>query len=178
MPNGRCRIHGGLCTGPKSPEGKARVVAAMVPGRLAWIARLRAEGRKLPSGRKAGPEWITEAMEERAQAEARKLTGGWSPPFEVQDTRLVWYLLRSEQGKPWRGVPPHELTKRAKALLWQRAKGPPRFVEGVIAMMGQEIEERRERERVRLASGLATVVHPGSWDTRESLSWLRAELLQ
>jgi len=32
MPNGRCRLHGGASTGPKSPEGKARVVAAMVRG--------------------------------------------------------------------------------------------------------------------------------------------------
>jgi hypothetical protein len=25
--NGRCRMHGGLSTGPKTPEGKARVAA-------------------------------------------------------------------------------------------------------------------------------------------------------
>jgi hypothetical protein len=28
MPNGRCRMHGGRSTGPKTPEGKARVAAA------------------------------------------------------------------------------------------------------------------------------------------------------
>jgi hypothetical protein len=28
MPNGRCRMHGGLATGPRTPEGRARVAAA------------------------------------------------------------------------------------------------------------------------------------------------------
>ncbi len=28
MSNGRCRLHGGLSTGPKTPEGLARIVAA------------------------------------------------------------------------------------------------------------------------------------------------------
>ena len=28
MSNGRCRMHGGLSTGPKTPEGLARIVAA------------------------------------------------------------------------------------------------------------------------------------------------------
>ena len=28
MSNGRCRLHGGLSTGPTSPEGLARIVAA------------------------------------------------------------------------------------------------------------------------------------------------------
>jgi hypothetical protein len=28
MPNGRCRMHGGLSTGPRTPKGKARSAAA------------------------------------------------------------------------------------------------------------------------------------------------------
>jgi hypothetical protein len=28
MGNGRCRLHGGLSTGPKTPEGLARIVVA------------------------------------------------------------------------------------------------------------------------------------------------------
>jgi hypothetical protein len=28
MPNGRCRMHGGPSTGPRTPEGKARCAAA------------------------------------------------------------------------------------------------------------------------------------------------------
>ena len=48
----RCRMHGGLSTGPKTPEGKARVLAALVEGRRRWIERLHAEGKKAPGGRK------------------------------------------------------------------------------------------------------------------------------
>jgi hypothetical protein len=50
----RCKFHGGMSTGPKTPEGKARVVAAMVEGRRRWLAQLKAEGRKFPGGRKPG----------------------------------------------------------------------------------------------------------------------------
>ena len=28
MPNGRCRVHGGTSTGPRTPEGMARMIAA------------------------------------------------------------------------------------------------------------------------------------------------------
>ena len=41
----RCRAHGGASTGPKtplSPEARARVTAAMVKGRAAWLSRLKA----------------------------------------------------------------------------------------------------------------------------------------
>ena len=43
-----------MSTGPKTPEGKARVVAAMVEGRHRWVEKLKAEGRKIPGGRKPG----------------------------------------------------------------------------------------------------------------------------
>jgi hypothetical protein len=54
----RCKIHGGMSTGPKTPEGKARVVAAMVEGRRRWIERLKAEGKKIPGGRKPGSRLV------------------------------------------------------------------------------------------------------------------------
>jgi hypothetical protein len=59
MPNGRCRLHGGLSTGAKTPEGKARQVQAMVEGRRSWVERMKAEGKKFPGGRKRGPDWVT-----------------------------------------------------------------------------------------------------------------------
>jgi hypothetical protein len=43
-----------MSTGPKTPEGKARVVAAMVAGRRRWVERMKAEGRKFPGGRRRG----------------------------------------------------------------------------------------------------------------------------
>ena len=80
MENGRCRVHGGASTGPKSPEGKAHVVAAMVEGRRKWVARRRADGRRFTAGRKGGGAWVTEAMRERARAGYRsglEGTGTW-----------------------------------------------------------------------------------------------------
>jgi hypothetical protein len=58
----RCRFHGGMSTGPKTPEGKARVVAAMVEGRRRWVAKMKAEGRKFPGGRKPGQRGALRTM--------------------------------------------------------------------------------------------------------------------
>jgi hypothetical protein len=44
----RCRLHGGFSTGPRTPEGKARTVAAMVEGRRRLLEKLRAEGKPVP----------------------------------------------------------------------------------------------------------------------------------
>jgi hypothetical protein len=54
-----------LSTGAKTPEGKARVLAALTEGRRRWIAQMKAEGKKFPWGRKADYRWITPAMRER-----------------------------------------------------------------------------------------------------------------
>jgi hypothetical protein len=94
MENGRCWMHGGASTGPKSPDGKARVVAAMVEGRRKWVARRRVEGRRFTAGRKTGSAWVTEPVRERARAEAHRLGGG---RFTL-DRPLVVALLRSAKG--------------------------------------------------------------------------------
>jgi hypothetical protein len=39
----RCRLHGGLSTGPRTPEGRARSIAALFAGLLQW--RLRRQAR-------------------------------------------------------------------------------------------------------------------------------------
>ena len=106
MENGRCWVHGGASTGPRTPDGKARVVAAMVEGRRKWVARRRAEGRKFPAGRKRGERWVTEPMRELARAEAHRLKGG---RFTL-DRRADLALLRSANGCL-------ESTARAKAML-------------------------------------------------------------
>jgi hypothetical protein len=106
MPNGRCRVHGGASTGPKTPGGKARVVAAMVEGRRKWVERRRAEGRRFTAGRKTASAWVTEPMRERARAEAHRLGGG---RFTL-DQPLVLALLRSAKGdRMWEA--------KAKAML-------------------------------------------------------------
>ncbi len=50
----RCRLHGGMSTGPRTPEGKARCVAGMTAGRARWLAELKAAGKRAPCGRKKG----------------------------------------------------------------------------------------------------------------------------
>jgi hypothetical protein len=50
----RCRLHGGLSTGPTTPEGMARTIAAMKAGRLRWLTELKSEGKPIPCGRKRG----------------------------------------------------------------------------------------------------------------------------
>jgi hypothetical protein len=114
MENGRCRVHGGASTGPRTPEGKARVVAAMVEGRRKWVERRRAAGRRFSAGRKGGDAWITDAMRERARVEARKLGAG---RFAL-DRSLTLALLRSAKGDP-------VARARAKAMLdaQERAAG-------------------------------------------------------
>ena len=54
----RCRWHGGRSTGPRTPEGLARSVGAMVAGRMRWVQRMREAKRmglveKFPGGRKS-----------------------------------------------------------------------------------------------------------------------------
>jgi hypothetical protein len=38
----RCRMHGGLSTGPRTAEGKARTLAALKAGFQRWVAERRA----------------------------------------------------------------------------------------------------------------------------------------
>ena len=54
----RCKFHGGMSTGPKTPEGKAKVVAAMVAGRRRWVERMKAEGRPFPWAGKRHPRRV------------------------------------------------------------------------------------------------------------------------
>jgi len=48
----RCRLHGGLSTGPRTVEGKARALAAMTKGLYAWHARRRIEREQSRSSTK------------------------------------------------------------------------------------------------------------------------------
>jgi hypothetical protein len=106
MENGRCWVHGGASTGPRTPEGKARVVAAMVEGRRKWVERRRAEGGKFPAGRNRGERWVTEPMREHARVEAHRLMGGRF----MLDRSLTFALLRSANGCL-------KSTAKAKAML-------------------------------------------------------------
>ncbi len=72
--NRRCRFHGGMSTGPKTPEGKARVVAAMVEGRRRWVLEMKAAGRKFPGGRKPGSRVRPQTAAIQPRKNYRKMT--------------------------------------------------------------------------------------------------------
>ena len=63
-----------MSTGPKTPEGKARVVAAMVAGRHRWVERMKAEGRKFPCGRRPGSRIKAQATGVRPRKDYRSMT--------------------------------------------------------------------------------------------------------
>jgi hypothetical protein len=63
----RCRLHGAFSTGPRTSQGMARTVAAATVGRMKWLARLRAEGKSVPFGRKKGGK--NRSKDEREHAE-------------------------------------------------------------------------------------------------------------
>jgi hypothetical protein len=50
----RCHLHGGHSTGPKTPEGKARSLAARLEGRRRRIAELALQGKKINGGHNGG----------------------------------------------------------------------------------------------------------------------------
>jgi hypothetical protein len=52
-----CRFHDNLSTGSKTPEGKVRVVAAIVAGRRRWV-EMKAEGCEFPGRRKPGSRLV------------------------------------------------------------------------------------------------------------------------
>ena len=66
----RCRFHGGHSTGPTTPDGMARTLAAMKAGRARWLAQLKSEGKPIPCGRKKGGRNLP--AEEREQAAYEK----------------------------------------------------------------------------------------------------------
>ena len=60
----------GFSTGPRTAEGKARTVAAMVEGRRRLLEKLKAEGKPVPWGRKRGG--VNRSAAERQLARASK----------------------------------------------------------------------------------------------------------
>ncbi len=65
----RCPNHGGLSTGPRTPEGKARTLAALRRGWLAWrhnqVADLEVVTKDLSNG---APSWIQERIAKSTSA--------------------------------------------------------------------------------------------------------------
>lgn len=86
----RCRMHGGASTGPRTDEGKARAVVAMVAGRHNWVERMKAERKKFPCGRKSGDAWITPAMRAREAASQRESAANRPPaPLDAGSLEVI-----------------------------------------------------------------------------------------
>jgi hypothetical protein len=121
MPTGRCRVHGGASTGPRTAEGKARVVAAMVEGRRKLIERLHAEGKRAPGGRKPGVARPSERLRKLAAKKAKR-------------RKLAAAVNRIKASASEAG----EISPRARRRQITRE---------VLSAMEREAELRRERER-------------------------------
>src|SRR5215469_4601977 len=53
----RCQLHAGASTGPRTPQGMQRTVAALVAGRHAWLARLKEAGLPTPYANRVRRTW-------------------------------------------------------------------------------------------------------------------------
>jgi hypothetical protein len=67
----RCRLHGGLSSGPRVPQDKALAVANMQAGRRRWLDRLKAAGLKAPCGRK--PKGVSKPSKDKHIARAQRI---------------------------------------------------------------------------------------------------------
>ena len=86
----RCRLHGGLSTGPKLPDAKERSLAAANAGLARWRERMRAAKAaglisKFPTGRKPGPsrrqrEFKAEEREEALAGRRVEFMDARAPP--------------------------------------------------------------------------------------------------
>jgi hypothetical protein len=91
MPNGRCRLHGGLSTGWKTDEGAERAIKAMVDGRRRWVERMKAEGRPLKCGQYERTPELRERLRQlaieqnRRRREARTAAASNSPELKILD---------------------------------------------------------------------------------------------
>jgi hypothetical protein len=52
LPNGRCKLHGGLSTGPRTAEGRSRISAGV---KAAWARRKTALDARPPSSDNSAP---------------------------------------------------------------------------------------------------------------------------
>ena len=80
MANGRCRMHGGKSTGPRTPEGKARM-------RLAITTHGLYAGPDHPDfGGMPGPRWPGLQEDRRQTREAMRVLG-WKRFYTVTQVR-------------------------------------------------------------------------------------------
>jgi hypothetical protein len=106
----RCRLHGGFSTGPRTAEGKARTIAAMVEGRRRLLEKLKAEGKPVPWGRKRGgvsrsaaERQLARASKEHARAQ-RDLKEFLSRKFRRQRRQAREGVTSDDGSMPWSDI--------------------------------------------------------------------------
>jgi hypothetical protein len=129
----RCRLHGGMSTGARTREGKARAFAARREGLQRWFEEMRAKKvagqiRRFPAGRQSGPGWITFRMGQRQALR------------EFQEAR-------AEDDRSSPAPPPRKRGRPSKADLILRAKppAPSRQTSAVLQLLMQMIEEEKRK---------------------------------
>jgi hypothetical protein len=172
----RCRLHGGLSTGPKFPDGKERSLAAANAGLARWRERMRAAKAaglisKFPCGRKPGPtkrqreEAELAAVEERERRHLAFKDARRPPPWPARrgGSSLVKSLERVE--------------RTFIARLAERDPPSSELVEEVLGdiLQGEEMFGRAAGKEQRLAC-LSWAYE--DWRTRNVVKEVLAQLAQ
>ena len=172
----RCRLHGGLSTGPKFPDGKERSLAAANAGLARWRERMRAAKaagliERFPNGRKPGPSRRRGELEaeEREEALARRrvefMDANGPPrwPARRGGSRLIIDLERLERTLiarlADRDPPPREQIEEVLGLILQ-----------VEEMFGRAVGKE---ERLACVSWAYN-----TWRERQALNEFLAQLAQ
>jgi hypothetical protein len=172
----RCRLHGGLSTGPKFPDAKERSLAAANAGLERWRERMRAAKAagliaKFPSGRKSGPSRRLRELEahDREEALARRRV-----EFMDAHERPRWPARRG--GSPLvRDL--ERLEKTFIKRLNDRVPPPHEQIEEVLndILQGEEVFGRPVGKEQRLdCVGWAY----NTWRERQALNEFLAQLAQ
>ena len=172
----RCRLHGGLSTGPKFPDAKERALAAANAGLARWRERMRAAKAagliaKFPNGRKPGPSRRRGEfeVEEREEALARRR-------FEFMDAHRPprWPARRGGSSLV---IDLEQLERTLIARLSDRDPPSRELVEEVLndILQGEEMFGRPAGKEQRLAC-LSWAID--TYRERQALKKLLAELAQ
>jgi hypothetical protein len=156
----RCRLHGGLSTGPKTSEGKAQTVAAMVEGRRRLLEKLKAEGKPVPWGRKRGgvnrsaaERQLARATEQHARAR-RDLEALLSQKFrprrrqarEVAKGEIEQLLAEHEEQRRRLRLPPLSTEQREAVIEGFRQRVAVPSDDGFVPWSDIQVLQDRLRE--------------------------------
>ena len=172
----RCRLHGGLSTGPKFPDGKERSLAAANAGLARWRDAMRAAKLaglilKFPCGRKPGP---TKGQREEAELAAVEEQERRRLAFEDARRPPPWPARRGGSSfvKTLEG-----LERTLIARLSDRAPPSSELVEEVLndILQGEEMFGRPAGKEERLACVSWAY---NTWRERQALNEFLAQLAQ